>query len=105
MGYDAAIEGVGGTRIAPQRLLVGLYLHKGLGEMTKTVIAAFAAVFALAACSKGDTTADTTTIPGVDTTAGMAVPTTDTVVKTTETDTIQGEAKRDSVTKAKSKTP
>jgi hypothetical protein len=66
--------------------------------MKKTVIAAFAAVFAVAACAGNDnTTADTTTIPGVDTTAGLAVPTTDTVVKTTETDTIQGEAKRDSV--------
>jgi hypothetical protein len=74
--------------------------------MKKTVIAALAATFAVAACAGGDNeTADTTTIPGVDTTAGMAVPTTDTVVKTTETDTIQGEAKRDSVTKAKSKTP
>ena len=62
---------------------------------------------ALVACSKGDVeSVDTTTVPGVDTTAGLAVPTTDTVVKTTTTDTIQGEAKRDSVKNAtKSKTP
>ena len=66
-------------------------------------IAALLAVAVLAACSKGDVeTVDTTTVPGVDTTAGMAVPTTDTVVKTTTSDTIQGEVKRDSV---KSKQP
>ena len=74
--------------------------------MKKLAIAAFAAVFAAAACAGNDTTADTTTIPGVDTTAGMALPTTDTVVKTTETDTIQGEVPRDSVRDTtKSKTP
>ena len=73
--------------------------------MKKTFIAAFAALFAVAACAKdSNETADTTTIPGVDTTAGKAVPVTDTVIKTTETDTIQGEAKRDSV-KSRSKTP
>lgn len=66
--------------------------------MTKIAIAAIAAVFAVAACARGDNeTADTTTIPGVDTTAGMAMPTTDTIVKTTTTDTLQGEVKRDSV--------
>jgi hypothetical protein len=76
-------------------------------EMKKLAIAAFAAVFAAAACAGNDnTTEDTTTIPGVDTTAGLAVPTTDTVVKTTETDTIQGEVPRDSVRDTtKSKTP
>lgn len=64
----------------------------------KTAAAAFIALTALAACSKGEVeTADTTTIPGVDTTAGMAMPTTDTVVKTTLTDTIRGEVPRDSV--------
>jgi predicted outer membrane protein len=76
---------------------------------TKTAIAAFIALTALAACARGDDeTADTTTIPGVDTTAGMAMPTTDTIVKTTETDTIQGEVPRDSVNAkkgAKTKTP
>jgi hypothetical protein len=66
--------------------------------MKKIAVVAFA-LFAVAACSKADNneTADTTTVPGVDTTAGLAVPVTDTIVKTTETDTIQGEAKRDSV--------
>lgn len=69
---------------------------------TKTAIAAFVALTALAACGRDtNETADTTTIPGVDTTAGMAMPTTDTIVKTTETDTIQGEAKKG----AKTKTP
>lgn len=62
--------------------------------MTRTAIAALVALTALAAlaaCSKRDNeTADTTTVPGVDTTAGMAMPTTDTIVKTTTTDTIQG---------------
>lgn len=69
--------------------------------MKKIAVVAFA-LFAVAACSKADNneTADTTTVPGVDTTAGMAVPVTDTIVKTTETDTIQGEAKRDSVKNA-----
>lgn len=68
--------------------------------MKKGMAVAVAALVALAACSKADNEqADTTTVPGVDTTAGMAVPVTDTVVKTTTTDTIQGEAKRDSVKK------
>lgn len=74
--------------------------------MKKFTVAAVAALVAVAACSKGDnTTADTTTIPGVDTTAGKAVPVTDTVIKTTETDTVQGEASRDSASKTKSKRP
>jgi hypothetical protein len=67
------------------------------------------ALFAVAACSSADNeTADTTTVPGVDTTAGMAVPVTDTVIRTTTTDTIQGEAKRDSMkdaTDSKTKRP
>ena len=71
---------------------------------SRTLIAALAAMTALAACSKGDVeSTDTTTIPGVDTTAGLAMPTTDTVVKTTMTDTIQGEVSRDSA-KAKKDT-
>lgn len=73
--------------------------------MKKMSVVAFAALFAVAACSKADNneTADTTTVQGVDTTAGLAVPVTDTVIKTTETDTIQGEAKRDSVKDAQKK--
>lgn len=68
--------------------------------MKKMAVVAFA-LFAVAACGGADSdeTVDTTTVPGVDTTAGMAVPVTDTLIKTTETDTIQGEAKRDSVKK------
>jgi hypothetical protein len=70
----------------------------------RTVVVAFAALAALAACRKGDVeSADTATIPGVDTTAGLALPTTDTVVKTTITDTIRGEVPRDSA-KAKKDT-
>jgi len=73
--------------------------------MRKTTIAALVALTALAACGKKDNeTADTTTVPGVDTTAGRAMPTTDTIVKTTTTDTIQGEVPRDSV-KTKTKRP
>ena len=69
--------------------------------MKVTKIAALVALTAAVACGKKDVeTVDTTTVPGVDTTAGLAVPTTDTVVKTTTTDTIQGEAKRDSVKNA-----
>ncbi len=65
--------------------------------MNKGMAVALAALVALAACGKKDNEkADTTTVPGVDTTAGKAMPTTDTIVKTTTTDTIQGEAKRDS---------
>jgi hypothetical protein len=77
---------------------------------SKAAVAALVVLGALAACSKNEQkTADTTTIPGVDTTKGMAMPTTDTVVKTTttKTDTIQGQVPRDSVkagTKAKTKT-
>ncbi len=67
-------------------------------------VAGIAALVALAACSKANNqTADTTTVPGIDTTAGMAMPTTDTIVKTTTTDTIQGEAKRGDTTKAATK--
>jgi hypothetical protein len=75
--------------------------------MNVTKIAALIALSATVACGKKDNeTVDTTTVPGVDTTAGLAVPTTDTVLKTTTTDTIQGEAKRDSVKNAtKSKRP
>ena len=75
--------------------------------MNVTKIAALIALSAAVACGKKDNeTVDTTTVPGVDTTAGLSVPVTDTVVKTTTTDTIQGEAKRDSVKNAtKSKTP
>ena len=66
----------------------------------KKIAFAFA-LCAVAACSTaGNESTDTTTVPGVDTTAGLAVPVTDTVVKTTTTDTIQGEAKRDSVKRA-----
>lgn len=65
---------------------------------TKTAVAAFVALTALAACARGNNeTADTTTVPGVDTTAGLALPTTDTIVKTITTDTLQGEVPRDSV--------
>jgi len=67
---------------------------------TMKVAAFAAALVALAACGSNTETADTTTVPGVDTTAGKALPTTDTIVKTTTVDTIQGEAKKDS-TKAK----
>lgn len=66
----------------------------------KTVVVALVAMTALAACRKGDVeSTDTATIPGVDTTAGLALPTTDTVVKTTLTDTIRGEVPRDSAKK------
>jgi hypothetical protein len=74
---------------------------------TKTAVATFVVLCAIAACGKRNETADTTTIPGVDTTKGVAMPTTDTVVKTTTTDTIQGQVPRDSVktkTKAGTKT-
>ena len=75
--------------------------------MNVTKIAALIALSAAVACGKKDNeTVDTTTVPGVDTTAGMSVPVMDTVLKTTTTDTIQGEAKRDSVKNAtKTKRP
>jgi hypothetical protein len=73
----------------------------------KAIAAAFVAMTMIAACGGSNETADTTTVPGVDTTAGLAMPTTDTIVKTTETDTIQGEVPRDSVKgkKGATKTP
>lgn len=62
-------------------------------------VVALVSLLGVGACNKGadkdDTTntkADTTTIKGVDSVGNAAVPTTDTVVKTTTTDTIQGEA-------------
>lgn len=73
--------------------------------MSKKALAAAFAAMTIAACGGSNETADTTTVPGVDTTAGMAVPTTDTIVKTTETDTIQGEVPRDSVKKNPTKKP
>jgi hypothetical protein len=76
---------------------------------TKTAVAALVALTAITACAKkNNETADTTTIPGIDTTKGMGMPTTDTVVKTTTTDTIQGEVPRSAVktkTKAATKKP
>ena len=69
----------------------------------KTATVAMMALAALTACSKGNVeSAYTTTVPGIDTTAGMALPTTDTVVKTTITDTLHGEVSRDSAKKADS---
>lgn len=69
----------------------------------KIAAAAMMAMATLAACSKGNVeSADTATVPGIDTTAGMALPTTDTVVKTTITDTLHGEVSRDSAKKADS---
>jgi hypothetical protein len=76
--------------------------HTGALQMRaiRTTAIAFVVTMAVTACSKGDVeSADTTTIPGIDTTAGMALPTTDTVVKTTTTDTLRGEVPRDSVKK------
>lgn len=70
------------------------------------VLVLASALAALTACGGADNeTADTSTVPGVDTTAGMAVPVTDTVVKTTTTDTIQGDAKRDSLNDTTARRP
>ncbi|HUP90571.1 MAG TPA: hypothetical protein VM100_14525 [Longimicrobiales bacterium] len=57
-----------------------------------------AAAVSFAACDKKDgddnTAADTSVVQGADTVnVPTAVPTTDTIVKSTETDTIHGEAK------------
>jgi hypothetical protein len=63
------------------------------------------------ACAKADDneTVDTSTIRGTDTVSGKAVPVTDTVVKTTETDTIHGSAhdttKRDTTKAGTTKRP
>ncbi|HEX7019251.1 MAG TPA: hypothetical protein VF159_04535 [Gemmatimonadaceae bacterium] len=71
-----------------------------------TLAVAVAALAATAACNKSNekTSADTTTVPGTDTVSGKALPTTDTVVKTTTTtkDTIQGEASDSAKAKADS---
>ena len=60
-------------------------------------ILALAAFVSLTACAKGDgddvVEQDTTTIPGADTITGpIVVPTEDSVITTTTTDTIEGEA-------------
>jgi len=75
--------------------------------MSNPAVAALVALCAISACSKGNekTTADTTTVPGVDTSKGKPMATTDTIVKTTttKTDTLQGKATTTpSKTKAKS---
>jgi hypothetical protein len=71
---------------------------------TRLAIAALVALTAVAACGKKDNeTADTSTMPGMDTTHnGAVVPTRDTVVKTTTTDTIQGSASDSAKKKADS---
>lgn len=67
---------------------------------------AVAALVGTAACNKNNekTTADTSTVPGTDTVSGKALPTTDTVVKTTTVtrDTLQGEASDSAKAKADS---
>lgn len=61
-------------------------------KTTKTAVVAFVALTALAACGRADNeTVDTMVVPGVDTSPGMAMPTTDTIVKTITTDTISGQ--------------
>lgn len=60
----------------------------------KAAVTAFAALFALGACGRADTTADTTTI--VDTVPGMATPRTDTLVRT---DTVRTDTLRDTAGK------
>jgi hypothetical protein len=75
--------------------------------MSNPAVAALIALCAVAACSKNEkTTADTTTIPGVDTTKGKAMATTDTIVKTTttKTDTLKGKATDTSKAASKTKT-
>jgi hypothetical protein len=77
-------------------------------EETAMRIIALAALVALSAtaCGKKDNeTVDTSTMRGMDTTShGAVVPTTDTVVKTTTTDTIQGQAKDTTKTATKTTT-
>ena len=46
-------------------------------KTTLTVLAGAAAMFALAACGNDDTMSDTAMVPGIDTSAGFAVPPTD----------------------------
>lgn len=71
-------------------------------------LTALAAAGACATKKDDNTSADTMTTKGVDTVNGQPMRTTDTVVKTTTTDTIQGKAsadsaaRRDSIAKADS---
>lgn len=77
-----------------------------MGHVKKHLALALAAVALVgtAACNKNNekTNADTTTVPGMDTVSGHALPTTDTIVKTTTTekDTIQGKASDSAKAKA-----
>lgn len=67
-------------------------------KKTMPALIAFAALLGAAACNKANQqTADTSTVPATDTVSGHAVPTTDTVVKTTTTDTLKGQVNEDSV--------
>jgi len=70
-----------------------------------SALLALAALLSAAACKgKEQESVDTSTVRAADTVAGKAVPTTDTIVKTTTTtvDTLQGKVNEDSV-KAKAK--
>jgi hypothetical protein len=74
---------------------------------TMSALLATVALIGVAACQgKNEQQAvDTSTTRAADTVAGRAVPTTDTIVKTTTTttDTIQGKVNEDSVKAAKAK--
>lgn len=69
--------------------------------MRKTFfVAGLAAAAVLAACGGNDTDySDTATVPGIDTSAGLAVPsTTDTLLTTTPVDTMQRDSLTDTTT-------
>lgn len=66
--------------------------------MRKTILfASIAAAAALAACNADVEVYDTATVPGIDTSAGLAVPTTDTLL-TTPLDTMRRDSLMDTTT-------
>ena len=67
--------------------------------MRKTIfVASIAAAAALAACDADVEVNDTATVPGIDTSAGLAVPTTDTLLTTTPLDTMRRDTLMDTTT-------
>ena len=68
--------------------------------MRKTIfVAGLAAAAALAACGGDTEYSDTATVPGIDTSAGLAVPsTTDTLMTTTPVDTMLRDTLTDTTT-------
>jgi hypothetical protein len=66
----------------------------------RTTAAALVALAALSACGRNDMeSADTTTVPAIDSAPGTALPATDTVVRSSTTDSLQRDTTKTPATK------